>query len=271
MILAAGRGATRRAALRLAAAGLGLAAARPRSAAAEFGPAVTDLLAGRPALASPQLRLDLPAIFEQGASVPLMVEADSPMREDDHVRRIALLAEGNPFPELMILHLTPGNGRAQVATRIRLEGGEQEVVALAWLCDGRVLFAKRTVAVGIGGCGSERAPVIATTDPPPEPRIRLPETAQPGELIEIKTMIPHRMETGLRRDAAGEPIPRRIIHRLDCTLDGKPLFAADLTPAVAANAYLSFCLRAQHSASLAFTWHEDGGRTYSARRSIEVA
>jgi sulfur-oxidizing protein SoxY len=268
---AAGRGATRRAALRLAAAGLGLAAVRPWPVTAgELGPAPLALLAGRAAVPSTLLVLDLPTIFEQGASVPLTVAVDSPMAEGDHVRRIALFAEGNPFPEVMTLHLTPGNGRAQVATRIRLEGGEQEVVALAELCDGRVLLARRTVAVGIGGCGSERAPVLAAADPTPEPRIRVPEAAHRGELIEIKTMIPHRMETGLRHDSDGRPIPRRIIHRMECALDGRPLFAADLTPAVAANAYLAFPLRAEHPATLAFTWHEDGGHTYAARRALEV-
>ena len=181
-----------------------------------------------------------------------------------------LLAEGNPFPEVMTLHLTPANGRAQVATRIRLEGGEQEVVALAWRCDGRVLLARRTVAVGIGGCGSGPAPVLAAADPPPAPRIRLPDSARRGELVEIRTMIAHRMETGLRHDAAGRPIPRKIIHRMACALDGQPLFAADLTPAVAANAYLAFPLRADHPATLTFTWHEDGGQTYRAKRAILI-
>lgn len=267
----AGRGATRRAALRLAAAGLGLATVRPWPVTAgELGPAALALLAGRTAAPSTLLALDLPLMFEQGASVPLTVAADSPMAETDHVRRIVLFAEGNPFPEVMTLYLTPGNGLAQVATRIRLESGEQEVVALAELCDGRVLLARRTVVVGIGGCGSEQAPVFAGADPPPEPRIRVPESVRRGEVIEIRTMIPHRMETGLRHDADGRPIPRRIIHRMECALDDRPLFAADLTPAVAANAYLAFHLRAQAPATLAFTWHEDGGRSYAARRALAV-
>jgi thiosulfate oxidation carrier complex protein SoxZ len=268
---AAGCGTTRRAALRLAVAGLGLAAVRPWPVTAgELGPAARALLAGRTAVPSPDLSLDLPSIFEQGASVPLAVAVASPMAATDYVRRIALFAEGNPFPEVMTLHLTPDNGRAHVATRIRLEGGEQEVTALAELCDGRALLARRTVVVGIGGCGSERTPVLIGADPPPEPRIRVPEAAHRGELIEIKTMIPHRMETGLRHDGEGRPIPRRIIHRMECALDGRPLFAADLTPAVAANAYLTFHLRAQAPATLAFTWLEDGGRTYAARRTLEV-
>ncbi len=268
---AASRAATRRAALGFAAAGLGLAVVCPwPAAAAELGPAAMALLGGRSALESPQLVLDLPPVFEQGASVPLTVAVNRPMDDSDHVRRIALFAEGNPFPEVITLHLTPGNGRAQVATRIRLEGGEQEVVALAELCDGRVLVARRTVAVGIGGCGTERTPAFAAADPPPEPRIRIPDTVPRGAVVEVRTMIPHRMETGLRHDAEGRPIPRRIIHRMECALDGRPLFAADLTPAVAANAYLTFPLRADHRATLAFTWQEDGGRTYDARRVIEV-
>ena len=84
-------------------------------------------------------------------------------------------------------------------------------------------------------------------------------------------MISHWMETGLRSDAEGRPIPRRIIHRLKCDAEGEPVFTADLTPAIAANAYLSFPLLARRSTVLDFTWSEDGGAEYRAVQALTVA
>ena len=82
-------------------------------------------------------------------------------------------------------------------------------------------------------------------------------------------MISHWMETGLRIDAAGQPIPRRIINRMVCDRDGEPIFAADLTPAIAANAYLSFPMVARESAVLDFVWREDGGAEYHASHCLD--
>ena len=69
--------------------------------------------------------------------MPLAVTVDSPMTEADHVRRVSVFAEGNPFPEVASIDFTPANGRASVSTRIRLNEGRQEVVAVAELSDGR--------------------------------------------------------------------------------------------------------------------------------------
>ena len=86
----------------------------------------------------------------------------------------------------------------------------------------------------------------------PEPRLKLPDEARRDEIFEIRTMISHWMETGLRVDAPGNPIPRRIINRMACPHDGEPIFAADLSPAIAANAYLSFPVVARESGVLDF-------------------
>ena len=104
--------------------------------------------------------------------------------------------------------------------------------------------------------------------PTPEPRVKVPAQVSRGEIIEIRTMISHRMETGLRSDVAGNPIPRRIINRMSCSCDGRPIFAADLSPAIAANAYLSFPMVARDSAVLEFAWREDGGAVYRAVHSL---
>ena len=77
------------------------------------------------------------------------------------------------------------------------------------------------------------------------------------------------METGLRIDAAGKPIPRRIINGMTCSRHQRLIFAVDLSPAIAANAYLNFCVVARVvRGALEFTWHEDGGAVYRATRPL---
>lgn len=102
------------------------------------------------------------------------------------------------------------------------------------------------------------------------PRIRVPRQAKKGETIEIKTLIPHPMETGYRRDVQGQLIPRRIIHTFTCTYNGVEVFRADWHPAVAANPYLAFYTVATESGHLRFEWIDDGGAVYTAEAEITV-
>lgn len=102
-------------------------------------------------------------------------------------------------------------------------------------------------------------------------RIKVPKNIQRGEVFQVKTLYPHVMETGFRKDKkTGEPIPRNIVNRFECKYDGKVVFSADLHPAVSANPYMSFFVRAQESGELEFTWTEDGGAVTTKTRTITV-
>jgi len=102
------------------------------------------------------------------------------------------------------------------------------------------------------------------------PRIRVPREATRGEVIEIKTLIAHPMETGHRRDVHGQVIPRHIIHTFTCTYNGAEIFRADWHPAVAANPYLTFYTIATESGQLHFEWIDDDGTVYTAEAEMTV-
>ena len=104
-----------------------------------------------------------------------------------------------------------------------------------------------------------------------KPRIKLPKEAKKGEVIEIKTLIAHVMETGLRKDADGKIIPRRIINKFTCEFNGKPVFSVDLEPAVAANPYMQFTAKVDESGTFRFTWVDDDGTVTTAEEKITVA
>jgi sulfur-oxidizing protein SoxZ len=100
--------------------------------------------------------------------------------------------------------------------------------------------------------------------------ITMPSSAKRGEVIEIRTLVNHPMETGYRRDASGELLPRDLIRRFVCRYDGEIVFSAELHAAIAANPYLAFHTVATGSGVLNFTWEGDNGFTHTESRSIAV-
>jgi len=100
--------------------------------------------------------------------------------------------------------------------------------------------------------------------------IHVPPTARAGEVIEIKTLISHIMETGYRIGVTGQPIPRDIIDQFVCTYNGEEVFRAQLFPAIAANPYISFFTVATESGTLAFSWTDQHGQTQVQTAEIKV-
>jgi sulfur-oxidizing protein SoxZ len=100
--------------------------------------------------------------------------------------------------------------------------------------------------------------------------INVPARAKRGDIIEIRALTSHIMETGFRRTAAGDLVPRDIITGFTCRYNGTEIFRADLFPAIAANPYLSFFTVAKESGKFEFEWIGDNGFVSTASASITV-
>ena len=105
----------------------------------------------------------------------------------------------------------------------------------------------------------------------PIPRVVVPSATAKGEVFQVKTIISHQMETGLRHDDQGQVIPRKIINRFVCRYGGVEVFSVDLHEAISANPFIEFSLRATESGRLEFIWEEDGGSTYRLEHQLAVA
>jgi sulfur-oxidizing protein SoxZ len=103
-----------------------------------------------------------------------------------------------------------------------------------------------------------------------QPRVRLPAQARAGEVIEIRTLISHVMETGQRRDQAGDLVPRDIIRRFEARFEGELVFAVDLAPAIAANPYIAFPFRVERAGRFEFTWTNDAGESRRATQELRL-
>lgn len=101
--------------------------------------------------------------------------------------------------------------------------------------------------------------------------VNVPETAARDEIVEIKVLIRHPMETGFRTDRQGALVPRDIIPLLWCTYGGEEVFRAKIFPAVAANPFFSFTLRAEATGEVIIHWVDQAGGEHSETRTLTVS
>jgi sulfur-oxidizing protein SoxY len=98
-----------------------------------------------------RVHIDTPRLADNGHSVPITVRIDSAMTTTEYVRRIVLISESNPRALIATFHLSPKSGRAEIATRIRLNK-TQRVLALAEFSDGSFWSSSAEVVVTESAC-----------------------------------------------------------------------------------------------------------------------
>ena len=98
--------------------------------------------------------------------------------------------------------------------------------------------------------------------------INVPAKAKKGQVIAIKTLISHEMDTGFRTNNVGKLIPRDIITQFVCLYNGVEVYRAELHPAIAANPFISFCTVATESGTITFKW--TGDNEFSATETVNI-
>ena len=102
------------------------------------------------------------------------------------------------------------------------------------------------------------------------PRVKLPSTARPGEVVAIRCLLSHPMESGLRQGPDGTRVPRSIVRRFECRFEGETVLACDLEPGMAANPFFDFSVRVEKSGTFRFHWISDDGEEAVAEAAIQV-
>ncbi|WP_372893307.1 thiosulfate oxidation carrier complex protein SoxZ [Rhodosalinus sp.] len=103
------------------------------------------------------------------------------------------------------------------------------------------------------------------------PRVRTPRSASAGEVVSIKTLISHPMESGQRKDSQGNTIPRQIINRFTCDFNGESVLDVTMEPAISTNPYFEFEVKIPESGDFQFTWYDDDGSVYEDTKTVEVS
>jgi sulfur-oxidizing protein SoxZ len=103
------------------------------------------------------------------------------------------------------------------------------------------------------------------------PRVRVPSTATAGEIVTIKSLISHTMESGQRKDDDGNAIPRSIINRFVAAFNGETVIDVTMEPAISTNPYFEFQAKIPESGTMTFTWYDDDGSVYEESKDISVS
>ena len=135
----------------VAVAGISLFAGEARADAAAAAKEIKAKIGGK-ATKSGRITLEVPQIAENGNTVPIAIEVESPMTGSDYVKALHIYADKNPAPFVATFRFTPESGKARVSTRMRMIKS-QNVIAVAEMSDGSVYMSKKAVKVTIGGCG----------------------------------------------------------------------------------------------------------------------
>jgi sulfur-oxidizing protein SoxZ len=101
-------------------------------------------------------------------------------------------------------------------------------------------------------------------------RIQIPAKIRRGDVVEVRLLIRHPMETGFRHNNVGRPIPQNVIKLVTCRYNGEEIFRAELFSGVAANPYLAFFTTASDSGELEVIWTDDAGQTETERIQVTV-
>lgn len=104
-----------------------------------------------------------------------------------------------------------------------------------------------------------------------KPRVKVPKSASAGEVVTIKALISHKMESGQRKDKDGKLIPRSIINRFTCDFNGVNVIDVAIDPAVSTNPYFEFDVRVDAAGDIKFTWYDDDGSVYEDVKAIAIA
>ena len=103
-----------------------------------------------------------------------------------------------------------------------------------------------------------------------KPRVKVPKSASAGEIITIKTLISHKMESGQRKDKDGNKIPRSIINRFTCDFNGQNVIDVQMEPAISTNPYFQFEAVVPEAGEFKFTWYDDDGSICEKSKNISI-
>ena len=104
-----------------------------------------------------------------------------------------------------------------------------------------------------------------------KPRVKVPKSAAAGDVITIKTLISHKMESGVRKDGDGNIIPRSINNRFVADFNGQNIIDVTLEPAISTNPYFQFEAMVPEAGEFKFTWYDDDGSVYETSKKIKIA
>ena len=228
-----------------------------------FAPAIA-LLQDK-AVQADGLTLDLPSLSENGSAVALGVLFEGKLDDGDTLDAIHILSTANPNPEVIAFHLLDGRIVPEFHTRIRLSES-QTVVAVATSRQGKAWVVEQPVRVTVSGCVGSLGSDDSASVQMQNPRVALPARHLAGRPLELRTVVQHPMETGLRTGPDGQVVAQQLIHTMEVSLDGQPVVQTRFFSGTAANPYVRLSVNPGSAEAVQLVWTDQSGRQLSEER-----
>jgi len=217
---------------------------------------------------APFIHLSAPIRAPSGEQVPFAFSIDHPMTGARYIKSVSVFVDGNPVPLTAAFHFTPHSGKAEIATRIRLES-DSPVHVVAESNDGR-LYVNSVIVKASGGCsgppGGEDAAARATAG---RMKLALDGPFRRGELNRATLLVRHPMHTGMQRDLATHGFrPAWFIDKVTVTYNGKPVLTADTAIGISENPSIRFGFVADQPGALQVLVHDSEGSSF--RQAMDV-
>jgi desulfoferrodoxin (superoxide reductase-like protein) len=210
-----------------------------------------------------------PVLSEDPTAVPVQVSVAHPMEPGHFIRSLELALETDPVPYKGKFLFTPANGRAEVAFPMRSGGGGRLQAVAECTRHGR-FTASRPIRVAEGGCTTP--PDVRDRSRLGNPRIRLPQTIQPGEVIQVRTKVDHNSYTGLvlKDGRFVREAPEFFVKQMLVYLDDQAVAEFQMTSAVSANPLIRFPLRVTRNGTLRVVFVNNEGQRWETAQPIRL-
>lgn len=214
------------------------------------------------------IKLEGPKRAESGAQVPITLTVDKPLGDADAIKKVYLFVDANPIPLTAIYHFTPLNGKAQIATRVRMEQ-DSFLHAVGETADGKLFLAELPIRAA-GGCGG----VVdgddkAIREAAGKIKMNVETPVKKGEANAATFLIKHPMFTGLQRDlASGGYKPAFFINKVSFSYNDKPVMQVDFGVGVSEDPYMKFFFLPDSPGMLKVTADDNEGKSFT--HQVEV-
>ena len=229
-----------------------------------------DMFPGKTLQQADFIKITAPKRAESGAQVPFAFVVDYPMTEGQYVKAVTVVVDANPVPMTAVFHFNPNSGRAEIATRIRLET-DSLVHVVAETSDGQ-LYVNAAPVRASGGCGGTidgdetEARLNAG-----KMRLALDSEASEGDIKYARLQIKHPMFTGLQRDLVSQGFrPAFYINKIDVRYNGEPVWLADTYIGISEDPNIRIPFVAKGNGTLTVTIHDNEEGEFTQQLAVKL-
>jgi sulfur-oxidizing protein SoxY len=215
------------------------------------------------------IKLEGPKRAESGAQVPITLTIDKPLNAADAIKKVYLIVDANPIPLAATYYFTPQNGKAQIATRIRMET-DSYIHAVGETADGKLYMTALAIRAA-GGCGGpvdgDESAIRAASG---KIKLNVEQPVKFGEPNPATILIKHPMFTGLQRDlVSGGYRPAFYMHKVELSYNGKPVMQVDFGVGTAEDPYMRFFYQPDGPGTLEVKATDNEGKEFTHQIDVK--